>query len=447
EPGDFAILQLPLGWRNSFGVQGAESTQTQYYQTYHHKRLLSGNISRNPPFKFDYFRQQPILESLITIETYGQVEAERRAADRAAAGEFVGFYDLRYVVVAPGVPGRPPYVDTRDEAVAYVEEVLPVSLPPIYDQDGWRLYRIELPPPEPGYRVDLGSRESAARQALGEGWAGAEEIQGSTARWAVAQGARLFLPAHEAAGYRLTARLLPLDYPGAGPQMATLVANGRRLETVGLAPGWNDYAWQVPAGVVQPGLNDLRFEFGRLDAPAEVLPGNGAIGTTGVQAPVAIEVNSGGPAGFAYITVEGEAGEEDGSLHSPGYNLAVIDASTGRLLERRGFDTTPGGSREGAADLAAFVERIPRGQIVVVAMQGDGAALLTEEAVAALQAIGGQADPRGSEGWSQAIIGVKGAAPGSALEAAGPENGWLRVAPDWRTLGAAADVVTWERME
>ncbi|MGC9333240.1 MAG: hypothetical protein ACP5JJ_03770, partial [Anaerolineae bacterium] len=46
EKGDFAILQLPMGWRNSFGVQGAESTQTQYYQTYHHKRLLSGNISR-----------------------------------------------------------------------------------------------------------------------------------------------------------------------------------------------------------------------------------------------------------------------------------------------------------------------------------------------------------------------------------------------------------------
>jgi len=198
---------------------------------------------------------------------------------------------------------------------------------------------------------------------------------------------------------------------------------------------------------VRPGLNDLRFEFGRLDAPAEVLPGNGAIGTTGVQAPAAIEVNSGGPADFAYITVESQAGDEDGSLHSPGYNLAVVDPATGRLLERRAFDTTPGGSREAAADLAAFVESVPAGRIVVAAMQGDGAAQLTEDAVAALRAIGGQADPRGSAGWSHAIVGVKGAAPGTALEASGPENGWLRVAPDWRTLGAAADVITWEPLE
>jgi hypothetical protein len=444
EPGDFAILQLPLGWRNSFGVQGAESTQTQYYQTYHRKRLLSGNISRNPPFKFDYFRQQPILESLITIETYGQVDAERRAADRTVAGEFVRFYDLRYVVVAPGVPGRPPYVDTRDEALAYVEEVLPVALPPLYDRDGWRLYRIEQPPLEPVYPIDLGTTELPARQALGEGWAGPEEIQGASAQWSVAQGAQLFGPARQVADHRLAARLLPFDYPGAGPQTVTLVANGQRLETVSLVPGWNDYVWQVPAGLVRPGLNDLRFEFGRLDAPAEVLPGNGAIGTTGVQAPVAIEVNSGGPAGFAYITVESQAGDEDGSLHSPGYNLAAIDAATGRLLARRGFDTTPGGSRDEAAALAAFVKSIPRGQIVVAAMQGDGTALLTEEAVAALHAIGGQADPRGSEGWSHAIVGVKGAMPGSALEASGPENGWLRVAPDWRSLGVAADALTWE---
>ncbi len=192
EPGDFAILQLPMGWRNSFGVQGAESTQTQYYQTYHHKRLLSGNISRNPPFKFDYFRRVPILDSLITIQTYGQVDEERREADRATAAEFVAFYDLRYVVVAPGVPGRPPYVDTRDDAVAYIEEVLPVEK--IYDEDGWLLYRVGQPPLPPAMTVDFGAAEPLTAMALGEGWGEAEEIQGRSATWAVGQGAQLFLP-------------------------------------------------------------------------------------------------------------------------------------------------------------------------------------------------------------------------------------------------------------
>ena len=443
DPGDFAILQLPMGWRNSFGVQGAENTQTQYYQTYHQKRLLSGNISRNPPFKFDYFLRVPILDSLVTLQTYGQVDAGRRAADQATAGEFVSFYDIRYVVVAPGVPGRPPYVDTRDEAVAYAEEVLPMEK--IYDREGWLLYRVEQPPLPDAFAVDFGTLEPRTLMALGEGWADAEEIQGANANWAVAQDARVFLPATAGADYRLTITSTPFEYPGAAEQGVTLRVNGQRLERRGMSPGWATYSWQVPAGLLRPGLNDVRFEFDRLDMPADVLPGNGAIGATGIRTPVAIEVNSGGPEDFAFITIGTGAGVEDGSLHHPGYNLAVIDPRSGELLDRRGFDTTPGGSESQASALADWIASLAEGQIVVVALQGEGAAYLTGEAVAAFHAIGGQADPRGTTGWSHAIVGIKGAAPGTALEVAGPENGWLRVAPDRRTLAIAVDTLLWER--
>jgi ABC-type transport system involved in cytochrome c biogenesis permease component len=445
EPGDFAILQLPMGWRNSFGVQGAENTQTQFYQTYHHKRLLSGNISRNPPFKFDYFRQVPILQSLIAIQTYGEVDAERRAADAATAAEFVSFYDIRYVVVAPGVPGRPPYVDTREDAVAYVETVLPVEQ--VYDGDGWLLYRVDQPPLPETFAVDFGTQDPRTRMALGEGWAGPEEIQGVTANWAISQDAQLFLPAVEGVDYHLTLTAQPFDYPGAEEQRLALWANGRRLGWAGMSPGWDTVRWEVPARYLHQGLNDLRFEFERLDAPADVLPGDGAIGGTGVQAPVAIEVNSSAPAELAYITVGEGEGAEDGSVHRPGYNVAVIDPRTGELLDRQGFDTTPGGNEAEADALAGLIEGLPAGQIVVVALQGDGAVHLTDRAVAALRAIGGQADLRGTTGWSHAIVGVKGAAPGTALEAAGPDDGWLRVAPDRRTLAIAVDAILWEQTE
>jgi len=445
EPGDFAILQLPLGWRNSFGVQGAENTRTQYYQTYHHKRLLSGNISRNPPFKFDYFRRVPILESLIALQTYGQVDAARRAEDRATAVEFVRFYDLRYVVVAPGVPGRPPYVDTRDEAVAYIEEVLPVEK--IYDRDGWLLYRLYYSFVPSQVRVDFGSGVPLAAMAQGEGWAGDEEIQGASANWAIAQDARLFLPAEGGADYQLTLQALPFDYPGAEAQVVTPRLNGHDLEPQALTSGWGSYTWQVPGRLLRPGLNEVRLTFSRLDAPAEVLPGNGAIGGTGVQAPLSIEVHSGGPEGFAYITLGDGEGAVDGSVHSPGYNVAAIDPRTGELLDRQGFDTTPGGSEAQAETLADWIEAQPEGRIVAVALQGEGTARLTERAVAALGSLGGQADPVGQAGWSHALIGAKGAAPGTALESAGPaaSAGWLRIAPDRRTLAIAVDRVEWER--
>jgi hypothetical protein len=426
-------------------VQGAENTQTQYYQTYHNKRLLSGNISRNPPFKFDYFRQIPILESLISIETYREVDAERRAADRATAEEFVSFYDIRYVVVAPGVPGRPPYVDTRGEAVAYLEEVLPLER--MAEEDGWLLYRVQRPPLPAAFAVDLGSDAPRTAMALGEGWGGNEDIQGTTASWAVAQDARVFLPSTEGASYRLTMTALPFEYPGADEQRASVEVDGRRLEQVAMSSGWGTYSWEVPADLVRTGLADVRLRFERLDAPADVLPGNGEIGATGLQAPLPIEVNSGGPADFAFITVGSGDDARDGSVHSPGYNVAVIDPRSGKLLEQRGFDTTPGGSESEAAALAEMIDAVPEGRIVVVAMQGDGAENLTAAAVEALRQIGGQVDPRGTAGWSHAIIGVKGAAPGTALEVAGPDGGWLRVEPDRRTLAIAVDTILWERME
>jgi hypothetical protein len=148
---------------------------------------------------------------------------------------------------------------------------------------------------------------------------------------------------------------------------------------------------------------------------------------------------------LAYITVGTGDKAEDGSIHHPGYNVAVIHPKTGELLDRRGFDTTPTGSEAEGAALAAFIEQVPEGRIVVVALQGDGTAHLTEEAVAAFRQIGGQADPRGNTGWSHAIIGVKGAPPGAALEATGPGTAWLRVAPDQRTLAMALAAIVWEK--
>ncbi len=245
--------------------------------------------------------------------------------------------------------------------------------------------------------------------------------------------------------YRLTVTALPFVYPGAPEQRVTLSVNGHRLETLRLVEGWNTYHWQVPARFLHSGLNELSVEFARLDRPAEVVPGNGAIGQTGVQAPTPIEVHSGGPADFAYITVGTGDEARDGSVHRPGYNVAVIHPRTGRLLDRQGFDLTRSGSEVEAAALADFIRRVPPGRIVAVALQGEPV-YWTEGVVAAFREIGGQADPRSTGGGSHAIIGIKGAAPGTALEATGPGSGWLRVAPDRRTLAMAVDAMVWEQV-
>ena len=112
---------------------------------------------------------------------------------------------------------------------------------------------------------------------------------------------------------------------------------------------------------------------------------------------------------FGHIYVNGV----DVSPDQRGYNVAVIGPAGS--LQTASFDThlDPGAS----ARLAAFIAAVPDGQTVAVAAADEASMNLGEDAVVALRSIGATGDLRGKFRWSQSIIGVKGAAPGSALEA------------------------------
>jgi len=268
DPADYAILQLPLGWRNSFGTLGAEDTRVQYYQSVHHKHILAGNTSRNPPFKFDYFASLPIVSSLIALESYQKVSPDQKAADRAYADEFVRFFDLRYVVINPVVPGRHPYDDTRAAAMQYLLDVLPLE--PIESGDGVQAYRVRATASPRVLDVDFG--EPTSRMYRGEGWDREEEISGARANWANARRAQLFVPVAATSNYRLSFSALPFSYPGAPDQTVTVIVNGQTHLSVRtlLRGGWAKYEIDVPAAALKPGLNELDFEFTYVRAPRDV---------------------------------------------------------------------------------------------------------------------------------------------------------------------------------
>jgi hypothetical protein len=60
---------------------------------------------------------------------------------------------------------------------------------------------------------------------------------------------------------------------------------------------------------------------------------------------------------------------------------------------------------------------VPLGHLVAVAAADEASRLLDQDAVDALRGIGATADLRDRFRWGHAIIGVRGAAPGAALEA------------------------------
>ncbi len=445
EPGEFALLQLPLGWRNSFGVFGSERTQVQLYQTVHGKPILGGNISRAPDFKMEYFRRIPLFQAITETEFGRPVSANLDAAARAQAADLMYLYDVRYLIVLPPIPGRFPYADTYKTTWRYTLDLLPVEPQPFYEQDGILAYRVRQPAGRPDFTLDLGRAGSAPYR--GEGWHDDEQIFGVTANWAGARRARLFLPvrvATPAPAYRLSVRVHPFAYPGAPPQRLRVFVNGRALAgPISLPADWTIYQFTVPAGVVRNGLNRVVLAFDWTARPRDVLPGDAHIGQTGVETPVDIEINA--TADFAYITLEDDAGKRvDASAGRRGYNVALVDPRSGRLLAKRGFDTAA--NRYESERLAQFLEEAPAGTIVVVATRGPATAHLTDRAWDALRSVGAGQDPRAVPNASHALIGVKGASPGTAAEDIRGGGAYLRVGrnPDRRPLAAAVD---WVRLE
>jgi len=161
-----------------------------------------------------------------------------------------------------------------------------------------------------------------------------------------------------------------------------------------------------------PQLIAIHYRYRR---PAAVRDARYRIGTTGASSPGDLRVVSvGEPYGSA------SAVQLDGVDLSPddrGYNLVALDAS-GRLLEAVAFDTFL--AAEASRRLERWVAALPAGTIVAGAVQDEGSRRLTAGAVQALRDLGVAGDLRGRFREAHAFVGVKGAPPGSALEALGP---------------------------
>jgi len=97
-----------------------------------------------------------------------------------------------------------------------------------------------------------------------------------------------------------------------------------------------------------------------------------------------------------------------------GLNMAVIDKKDRYLKNTPSFNT--GEDPAESEFFCDFIESVPRGDIVVIAVKNTGVGELTEEAVRALESLGTQLDLRDKHGCSYAAIGVKGAKKGKAIE-------------------------------
>ena len=216
EPGDFTLMQLPMGWRNGFGVFGAEDTRVEWYQSVHRKPILGGNTSRNPAFKLEYFKRLPLLQAITGLEQYQPPDEATDQAARASAAELMALWNVRYLTVNPPVPQRYPYADTWQTTRDYVLDVVPVDPQPVWDEDGVQVYAVRQAPVLFPFELDLGRRDTNAYR--GPGWSVDEgDIAGANGIWVDGENAEVYLPLRfdDPQPLQLVLRVQPFAYPNA----------------------------------------------------------------------------------------------------------------------------------------------------------------------------------------------------------------------------------------
>jgi hypothetical protein len=394
-PGQFTLLEVPLAWRNGFRITGPEHPGFmfgQFYQTVHGQRLLGGNTSRNPEFKFQYFTEAPVINSLLALETGHQLPPERWESDRAIAGDVLRFLNVGAIVVRPAPDGNPAV--TPGASMPYIESVMPVER--AYSDPGLTLYRVNLPPAPK--TVEVSPSAPLARLYFAEGWGALADGPA----WAQRRDARLLVPL-DGEAQQVSLRLWAPDTAGAD-QTLTLRLPGWESEPIRLEPGWDEYRLALPAQAVLDGLNRVTLHFERLEPASDLAPVDGAPYRALLAESAGYEVGD-----FGHIYLDGV----DVSPNQRGYNLAVI--SPQGQIQSASFDTFD--DPDASARLAAFVAAVPEGYTVAVAAADEASMKLSQEAVDALRSIGAAGDLRDRFRWSHAIIGRKGAQPGTAQEA------------------------------
>jgi hypothetical protein len=415
EPGDGALLELPTGWRNGARVLGRSDIlimMQQWRQTAHGKPRLGGNTSRNPPQKFQYYTEHPLMGSLIALMNSDQPGLEG-IADRVddliarhapTAAQELADLGIRWVTLHEEKATAP--------LIRFVEEALPLELVDVRTELDWsgapetiRLYRVRPAPavlPRTFALAGPGASDNAFA-FLGEGWATARN---ATDRYANKTRAMLLLPLPEEGGIVTlspTAEGTPPQVRVGGVPLALLPADGRVD------------AYTLPPGVAAAPVDVVELRFAGEGLPVQgLVQAASPVGTTGVALPPGVALfarSAGEPTGnLAQLWVNGV----DVAPGSRGFNLAALDAQ-GTLLEAAAFDTFSNDAE--AAHMAAWLRAWPPGTIIMGAVADEGSYHLTADAISALGDVG--LAPGGLDHFrrSHAFIGVAGAPPGSALAA------------------------------
>lgn len=115
EPGDFTVLEIPVGVRSGIDIFG-HGDNLQFYQTIHGKRMINGMIARVPRHIFEYYRGWPALQLLAGEPVSDGVDVD------ANFTELMRGFRVGYVVVHPSLL-EPPALERIDRLLTRQPEL------------------------------------------------------------------------------------------------------------------------------------------------------------------------------------------------------------------------------------------------------------------------------------------------------------------------------------
>lgn len=254
-------------------------------------------------------------------------------------------------------------------------------------------------------RDDLKLTERGMKPFLARGFGGVRPVAGREGVLVIEPRACILLPLIQRPGLRLE-----LWGGSLNDATVTLQLNGETLGIHRLSHPWQVITERPLRSQLRRGVNELCLlhEVGR---PPAVPPRR--VGTTSVVSPVDL-------AAFSRISPEDGAqlwvGGRRVGTNQRGINAAAVDPHSGELLATSGFDLAywP----QGGEMFARWIDALPRGTMVMLAVRIDASRLFDKHAVRALTSIGAVTNLRLHPRQSYVAMGVKGATPGTALEAA-----------------------------
>src|SRR5207244_4801153 len=93
------IVGLPFGIRDGASSVGNFSALSQFYQTYHEKRLIGGYLSRVSKRRVAALRRFPVLDALLVLSEGRPLDEATRQLAVERARHFVETASIGYVVI------------------------------------------------------------------------------------------------------------------------------------------------------------------------------------------------------------------------------------------------------------------------------------------------------------------------------------------------------------